>query len=400
MRPNTIADAASANARARAGPRRPSPARRETTADSALASASSPSSSSASAARVDARADDETRRVLPSNRATRDVAAADGARERATVHAIRSRSIMPRRRRLAVMATLVVALSACMSVGARAGKNVRPRSRGGFAGGAARARPGRSSVPRPPRDAFGAKRGRAAPRTAVENELERRRRMLMAQTDAAVDRGRAEALREKRREHFAKEESSRRRRRLTEDSEGSYAPIDADEKFEGWNAVEEVPASSLCDGCKLTVRGVHADAAASARTTPQSSWKALDESLREELVELVWRERTCARFKNVTALRRDRRDRLVDVREDTRHSEITNPTEARRRPEENPDVYAAEMLAGVCELLREDVQTKDLLAGALAALNDVRPMTDARARAICNKITADAECTANGRDEL
>jgi len=88
--------------------------------------------------------------------------------------------------------------------------------------------------------------------------------MLMAQTDAAVDRGRAEALREKRREHFAKEESSRRRRRLTEDSEGSYAPIDADEKFEGWNAVEEVPASSLCDGCKLTVRGVHADAAASA----------------------------------------------------------------------------------------------------------------------------------------
>ena len=298
------------------------------------------------------------------------------------------------------MATLVVALSACMSVGARAGKNVRPRSRGGFAGGA-RARPGRSSVPRPPRDAFGAKRGRAAPRTAVENELERRRRMLMAQTDAAVDRGRAEALREKRREHFAKEESSRRRRRLTEDSEGLYAPIDADEKFEGWNALEEVPASALCDGCKLTVRGVHADAAASARTTPQSSWKALDESLREELVELVWRERTCARFKNATALRRDRlRDRLVDVREDTRHSEITNPTEARAPAEENPDVYAAEMLAGVCELLREDVQTKDLLAGALAALNDVRPMTDARARAICNKITADAECTANGRDEL
>ena len=61
--------------------------------------------------------------------------------------------------------------------------------------------------------------------------MERRRRMLMAQTDAAVDRGRAEALREKRREHFAKEESSRRRRRLTEDSEGSYAPIDADEKL-------------------------------------------------------------------------------------------------------------------------------------------------------------------------
>jgi hypothetical protein len=91
---------------------------------------------------------------------------------------------------------------------------------------------------------------------------------------------------------------------------------------------------------------------------------------------------------------------LVDVREDTRHSEITNPTGARRRPEENPDVYAAEMLAGVCELLREDVQTKDLLSGALAALNDVRPMTDARARAICNKITADAECAANGRDEL
>ena len=55
--------------------------------------------------------------------------------------------------------------------------------------------------------------------------MERRRRMLMAQTDAAVDRGRAEALREKRREHFAKEESSRRRRRLTEDSEGAYAHL-------------------------------------------------------------------------------------------------------------------------------------------------------------------------------
>jgi hypothetical protein len=339
--------------------------------------------------------------MLPSNRATRGVVAV-GPRERATMVAIRARSIVMyrRRRRLAATAMLVVALLAMMCAGACAGKNVRPRSRaGGFAGGAARARPGRATRAQPPHGGFGAKRGRAAPRTAAEIELESRRRLLVTQTDAEADRARAEALREKRREHFGNEQSPRRRRRLMEDSE-AYAPIEADEKFERWNTIEEAPASTVCDGCKLTVRGVHADATASARTMPQSSWKALDESLREELLELVWRQRTCARFKNVTALRRDTHGRLVDVREDTRHSEITNPTEARRRPEENPDVYAAEMLSGVCELLREDTQTKDLLAGALAALNDVRPMTDARARVICDKISDDAECAANGRDEL
>jgi hypothetical protein len=39
------------------------------------------------------------------------------------------------------------------------------------------------------------------------------------------------------------------------------------------------------------------------------------------------------------------------------------------------------------------------LTSALAAIDDVRPMTDAQARRVCDKITDDVECAA-AHDEL
>lgn len=184
------------------------------------------------------------------------------------------------------------------------------------------------------------------------------------------------------------------------------AASESDDGVEGagggaaWTRVEDAASWAVCDGCKLTARGLHADAVVAARTTPQSSWRALDASLRSEVVALAWRETTCERFKNVTAVRRDDAGRLVDTRDDTRHSEITNPAEARLRPEENVDAYAVSVLANVCELLRDDPQARDWIIGALVSIEDVRPMRDDGARRLCDKLSADAACDSRGHTEL
>ena len=261
-------------------------------------------------------------------------------------------------------------------------------------------------------DGWGARAGHGA----TTND-ERARTLMRERANAAADAARAEALRARRLEMDRESEGEgegeggtarRRSRRLTQTaSESTYVEVGDDDASEGenstfevWTSLESAPASAVCDGCKLTVRGVHADAMTSARTTPQSSWKALDESLREDIVRLVWRETTCARFLNVTALRREKTShRLVDVRADTRDSEITNPGEARLKPEDNVDAFAIRVLSNICTLLREDAQANDWLTSALAAIDDVRPMTDAQARRVCDKITDDVECAA-AHDEL
>ena len=58
----------------------------------------------------------------------------------------------------------------------------------------------------------------------------------------------------------------RRSRRLTQTaSESTYVEVGDDDASEGenstfevWTSLESAPASAVCDGCKLTVRGVHA----------------------------------------------------------------------------------------------------------------------------------------------
>jgi hypothetical protein len=175
------------------------------------------------------------------------------------------------------------------------------------------------------------------------------------------------------------------------------------ESWVRWETLEVVPASAACDGCKLTVRGLHADAVDAARTMPQSSWKALDEMRREEVVRIVWHEFTCARFVNVTALRRDTAGRLVDLLADTRDSEITNPTETRAGSTLSDGVsdrVSAKVLANVCELLRDDAQSSDWLASAIADFYEIRPMSDAAARSACDKLSEDAACTVGEHDEL
>jgi hypothetical protein len=305
---------------------------------------------------------------------------------------------MPRRRaRLLALAALALA----MRVAGVAGVRVRPSSAMG-------ARRGRAARLAPKHDGWGARAGHGA----TTND-ERARTLMRERANAAADAARAEALRARRLEMDRESEGEggtarRRSRRLTQTtSESTYVEVGDDDASEGenstfevWTSLESAPASAVCDGCKLTVRGVHADAMTSARTTPQSSWKALDESLREDIVRLVWRETTCARFLNVTALRREKTShRLVDVRADTRDSEITNPGEARLKPEDNVDAFAIRVLSNICTLLREDAQANDWLTSALAAIDDVRPMTDAQARRVCDKITDDVECAA-AHDEL
>ena len=104
---------------------------------------------------------------------------------------------------------------------------------------------------------------------------------------------------------------------------------------------------------------------------------------------------------NISALRRDGKGRLVDAREDTRDSEISNPGEARVVPENVTDTIAVAMLERMCVLLRDDLQARDWLVSSLSAIADVRPLSDAQARFACDILSPDAACTVGGgRDEL
>lgn len=275
-----------------------------------------------------------------------------------------------------VLSALVVLLAAVAVADA---VRVRPRS---FAGVGARA--GRRRRIHPPHDGFGAKpRRMASTRDAVGVDGRVK--------DGARDAAYAERLRARREGEGRGEEVGTSRRRLTQTA--------ARETDEAWTNATDVPEWTTCDGCRLTVRGLHADAVVAARTTPQSSWRALDETLREEVVALAWRETTCGRFKNVSAVIMDENKRLVDTRDGTRHSEVTNPAEARLRPEENADTFAASVLSNVCAFLRDDEQTRDLVVAALASIDDVRPMDDVGARDVCDKVVPN--CTDVSRhDEL
>ena len=305
---------------------------------------------------------------------------------------------MSRRAFARVVLLLLATLATCASVSEAI--HVRPRSRHG--GRVLGASPGRRRQFKPPHGAFGAKKGRARDHVPVKRTKKttsegRPERRLSA---AAVDEASRQRLRE--RMERARGETGAlndfRRRRLRE-VDAEYEDVGDGGDHARWEALDDVPDALVCDACKLTVRGVHADAVDASRTTPQSSWKALDEEMREEVVRLVWTEFTCARFENVTALRRDREGRLVDLRADTRESEITNPTEARIAGEDVVDAKSAHMLANVCELLRNDTQVNDWLSASLAAFGDVRPMSDLSARRVCDKIVADEAC-APGKDEL
>lgn len=71
---------------------------------------------------------------------------------------------------------------------------------------------------------------------------------------------------------------------------------------------------------------------------------------------LVWCEMMCVCFLNVMVLRCEKMSyRLVDVRVDTRDSEIINSGEARLKFEDNVDVFVICVLLNICMLLREDV---------------------------------------------
>ena len=294
---------------------------------------------------------------------------------------------MPRHPPFRRFLALALALCACARALGVEGVRVRPS-----AGAATRA--GRRGRIAAPHDGFGARPKRVTDDARARDADERRR--MMARDDAL----RVERLRERRREESV---DGTRRRRLASASDGTASSDDGAVE-EGvraaWMSLDDAMPWAVCDGCKLTARGLHADAVVAARTTPQSSWRALDASLRSEVVALVWRETTCERFKNVTAVRRDAAGRLVDMRDDTRHSEITNPAEARLRPEENVDAYAVSVLTNVCELLREDPQARDWMTGALVEMDDVRPMRDEGARRLCDKLSADEQCTARVHSEL
>jgi hypothetical protein len=104
---------------------------------------------------------------------------------------------------------------------------------------------------------------------------------------------------------------------------------------------------------------------------------------------------------NVTALRRDERGRLVDARQDTRESEISNPSEARVAPENATDTIAVSMLERMCVLLRDDAQSRDWLVSSLSAIADVRPLSDVQARFACDVLSPDDACSVRDvRDEL
>jgi len=296
-----------------------------------------------------------------------------------------------------VVLLLLAMLATCASVSEAI--HVRPRSR--HSGRALGASPGRRRQFKPPHGAFGAKKGRARDHAPVKRtKTAPKRNSEMKLSAAELDEASRQRLRE--RMERARDEKGAlndfRRRRLRE-LDAEYEDVGDVGDHARWDALDDVPDALVCDACKLTVRGVHADAVDASRTMPQSSWKALDEEMRGEVVRLVWTEFTCARFKNVTALRRDREGRLVDLRADTRESEITNPTEARIAGDDVVDAKSAEMLANVCELLRNDTQVSNWLSASLAAFNDVRPMSDLSARRTCDKIAADGACTP-GKDEL
>ena len=165
---------------------------------------------------------------------------------------------MPRRRaRLLALAALALA----MRVAGVAGVRVRPSSAMG-------ARRGRAARLAPKHDGWGARAGHGA----TTND-ERARTLMRERANAAADAAHAEALRARRLEMDRESEGEggtarRRSRRLTQTaSESTYVEVGDDDASEGenstfevWTSLESAPASAVCDGCKLTVRGVHADA--------------------------------------------------------------------------------------------------------------------------------------------
>lgn len=296
-----------------------------------------------------------------------------------------------------------IAACACIALGvlmacatAVGGAHVRPIRRGAPLARGSHVKPGRARSLTPAHDGFGARRGHG--------------------DDHRGDRTRARAQAQRRRVEDDENDAATlaaRRRRLQAADAGATAPpesrpsaadaygIDDTVVFVPWASLDSAPDDVTCDGCKLTARALFADAVASARTTRASSWKALDEPMRESVVELVWSETTCARMVNISALRRDGKGRLVDAREDTRDSEISNPGEARVVPENVTDTIAVAMLERMCVLLRDDLQARDWLVSSLSAIADVRPLSDAQARFACDILSPDAACTVGGgRDEL
>ena len=291
----------------------------------------------------------------------------------------------------------------CVAASVARAAHVRPMRRGAGLERASNVKVGRARTITPPHDGFGARRGHGR-----DHRGERAHAHASA---AAAHAAHASRRRDGAREDEEATRGASRRRRLQADggetatqsrasAADAYA-IDDAATFVPWASLDAAPDDVTCDGCKLTARALFADAVASSRTTRASSWKALDESIRESVLELVWSETTCARMVNVTALRRDERGRLVDARQDTRESEISNPSEARVAPENATDTIAVSMLERMCVLLRDDAQARDWLVSSLSAIADVRPLSDAQARFACDVLSPDDACSVRDvRDEL